>query len=65
MHLQTTPIYYVKYGNEKSQDKSLRELINKEGMAEVTAVEEGRVRKDCEFYKIMNFLKGIEMFEEI
>ena len=36
MHLQYTPIYYVKYRNEKCEDKALRELINEEGVAEVT-----------------------------
>ena len=40
MHLQTTPIYNVKYRNEESEDKSKRELINEEGVAELTAIEE-------------------------
>ena len=43
MHLQTTPIYYVKYRNEESKDKALRELINVEGVAEVSGIEEGIV----------------------
>ena len=41
MHLQSTPAYYVKYINEESGDKALKELINVEGMAEVTEIEEG------------------------
>ena len=43
MHLKTTPIYYVKYRNEESEDKPLRELINIEGVARVTTKEERRV----------------------
>ena len=43
MHLQISPIYYVKYRNKESEDKTLRELINEKGVAEVTAKEEGRV----------------------
>ena len=27
-------IYYVKYKNEKREDKAIKELINKEGVAE-------------------------------
>ena len=43
MHLQISPTYLVKYRNEESEDKTLRELINEKGVAEVTAKEEGRV----------------------
>ena len=37
MHLQVAQIYYVKYREEESEDKALRELVNKEGVAKVNA----------------------------
>ena len=43
MHLQVAPIYYVKYRNEESEDKALRELINEVGVTEITTKEKGRV----------------------
>ena len=43
MHLQTTPIYYVKYRNEESEDKALRKLINEDGVAEKTTKEKEKV----------------------
>ena len=42
MHLQTTPIYYIKYRNKESEEKALRELINEE-VVDVTAIEEARL----------------------
>ena len=43
MLLKTTPKYYGKCRNEKSEDKALGELINVEGVLEITAIEEGRL----------------------
>ena len=43
MHLQITPIDYVKYRNEEREYKTLRGLIKKEGVVEVTAIDEGGV----------------------
>ena len=42
IYLQIAPIYYVKYRNEESEDKRLRELINEEEVTEVTAKKEER-----------------------
>ena len=39
-NLQATAIYYIKYINEESEDKALKELINKKEVAKVTAIEE-------------------------
>ena len=36
MHLQVATIHYVKYRNEVSKDKALRELINDEEVTEVS-----------------------------
>ena len=35
MHLKMTPMYYVRYRNEESEDKALKKLINEERGAEV------------------------------
>ena len=40
MNLQNTPIYYVRYRNKENKDKSLRDLLNKGGVTEVTTREE-------------------------
>ena len=43
MHLQNPPKYYVKYKIEENKVKALIEIINKERVAEVTAVEEKNI----------------------
>ena len=62
MQLKTTPIYYVKYRNDESEDKALRELINEEGVAEVTTIEEGRM-KMRKFVTIEHCLVNEETYE--
>ena len=49
MYLKVALINYIKYINKESEDKALRELINKEGVAEVTTKEERREHgKECQ-----------------
>ena len=39
MHLQNAPIYYAKYKKEESKVKALMELINEEGVTQVTSTD--------------------------
>ena len=45
MNLQKTLTYNIKYRKEENENEALRELINEEGVAKVTAIEQERVNR--------------------